>query len=294
MQLKDAGQKFVDLPIRPHLAWLYELKGSQVFPGIWKAKCGVGAEDAKAVKKQQKDVVASVIPQAKQAWDRLSKSFETGKAILEEIRWCVDMPWIEVQTELHLLERTAPKDGTWTERAIQQTEAMRLASKLKVWAPAMLKLRNEVLPSLFVDSADDECVREMQQVVSTHEAMWQMTLHEMIDLVKPFEKSIKTISKDMVEYVILAVKDGRAVERLLQYDDLDNFNRLLALVRPNTDNNVVLTALAAFQHTRTFLSSTLYGRKYNTLREFLQQLSTLTVDENTTNYMVKSRLITSL
>ncbi|CAE8641910.1 unnamed protein product, partial [Polarella glacialis] len=36
LELHVAAAKFDGLPVRPHLAWLHSLRGSDVFAGIWK------------------------------------------------------------------------------------------------------------------------------------------------------------------------------------------------------------------------------------------------------------------
>jgi hypothetical protein len=289
--LSTAEKSFVGMPIREHLDWLFQLRGSDVFAGIWKTACGVDEErirQGEVLKPiTQEQVVGEVIPKAKKTWEDLSKSIENGKAILKDIKWAVDYDWVAVDRELGTLESTAPKAGMWKARGREMCLAMRLAAKLRQWAPAMLHLK-QVLKDLFKSPGSDECVQEFENVVKSHEAMWEMELGQIIDLVKPFRNSINQHQPDKDEsvanYVIAMASHDKSIEYLLTHSDLDGFNRLIALVRPNTDDNVVLSALASLQQSRTFLSETLYSKPpYGDLRSFHQQMATLFVDESMMN-----------
>jgi len=276
MELSVADRKFERLEVRPHLGWIFEMRASQVFMNIWRGSCSVTEEGPALEKKhEQTTVVGKIIPDAKRKWEALAKSIETGSAILENIKWCVTLDWITVQKELELLERTAPKASAWLDSAIKMTKAMRLAAKLRDWAPAMLHLR-DLFGELFKSAADDsdECVKELRTVVRQYEHMWTFELKAMIDQIAPFADTINTLKEPMQDYIIKAAEHDASMEYLLSQKVLEEFNRLISLCRPNTDDAVVLSALAALGQTRTFLSDALYSKPpYKGLREFLKALS---------------------
>jgi hypothetical protein len=228
---------------------------------------------------KQERVVTSVIPSARKQWDSLAKSVETGQAILKDIRWCVDLEWAKVKQELHLLEATAPKSAKWVPNAVELTQAMRLAAKLREWAPGMLHLK-EVLASLFKDSAADACVDELKLVVQKYEHMWNMKLGTMVECVAPFKNTISMLSEPMQDYTIAMSKHDRSLEWLMKHASTEEFNRLISLCRPNTDDSILLAAIASLQQTRTFLASTLYeNAPYKDLHAFLKEFATLEMDD---------------
>jgi hypothetical protein len=197
------------------------------------------------------------------------------------------MKWTEVQRELQLLEATAPKSKAWYPQALQMTEAMRLAAKLRAWAPSMLQLK-EVLSTLFKSSGDDECSRELQEVVKSHENLWERQLDACIALVQPFRKTIETLSPGMQDYTIKLVEFDKgqcqALLHVLSHPSVDKFNSLMSLVKPNTDDAIVLNSLACLGSTRTFLAKTLFTvPPYSDLRSFIAQLATLTPDDQVFN-----------
>ena len=231
---------------------------------------------------RQEYVVSEIIPKAHNTWERLAKSVETGTAVLKDVRWCVDMEWAKVQHELELLEGTAPKAAPWVPRAVELTKAMCLAAKLRAWAPSMIHLR-EVLDELFAKDAADPTVEELTTVVREYEHMWEMPLGKMIELVSPFKATINTLSEPMQDNTIKAAKHDELLKWLLKHKSTDDFNRLISLCRPNTDDWLILAAIASLQQTRTFLAEAFYNKPgaalYPNLHAFLQKLRGLAVDE---------------
>ena len=66
--------------------------------------------------------------------------------------------------------------------------------------------------------------------INGHEAMWDMQLGKMVDLVQPFSASIDSLTPDMQDYIIMAAQHDKSLEYLLTHTELDQFNRLIALV----------------------------------------------------------------
>lgn len=101
---------------------------------IWKQTARPEGESERSI--SQEKVVKEIIPEAKQTWEDLAKSIETGQAILKDIRWVVEFKWHPVTMELRLLEQTAPKTKPWVPEASELCKSMRLAAKLREWAPS--------------------------------------------------------------------------------------------------------------------------------------------------------------
>lgn len=317
MELQVAAAKLEGLPVRPHLAWLHSLQGSDVFAGIWKVELAQGAapkesqggpkqsatcarpgctkpprngqpgeycgraceQQALAQSSSQAYVVSSVIPRARATWERLAKSVETGTATLKDIRWCVELEWIKVQRELQLLERTAPKSSTWVAKAEELAKAMRLATKLRELAPSLLHLQ-EVLVELFRPAAEDACVAELKDVVKKSEHMWEMPLGKMVDHVAPYRATISILPETTQDYTITMAKHEASLKWLLRHKSTPDFNRLISLCRPNTDDPLILASIASLTQTRTFLADVLYSKPpYANLSDFLKELAALVVDE---------------
>eukprot|EP00931_Biecheleriopsis_adriatica_P017997 TRINITY_DN1271_c1_g1_i1.p1 TRINITY_DN1271_c1_g1~~TRINITY_DN1271_c1_g1_i1.p1 ORF type:complete len:4782 (+),score=1057.93 TRINITY_DN1271_c1_g1_i1:65-14410(+) len=279
MQLSEAVAAFDGLLVRPHLDKLYQLRSSDVFSGIWEETAMPEGTSAKTIK--QDEVVSSLIPKAIDKWEKLSASIEDGTATLKSIKWAVDFMWPKVKSELETLSKTAPKKSNWVPKAEELCQSMRLASKLRTWAPKMLFLR-DVLKDLFKgDKGADECVLELQKVCREYEHMWTFELQQMTDVVKPFRATITTLSPSMQDYSIQMASHDESVTFLLQQQSTDDFNRLISLSTPNTDDPIILNAIASLRQMRTFLADVLFTKPpYAGLRAFIEALATLKSEEN--------------
>jgi len=71
LELQVAVSKFDGLAVRPHLGWLFSLRGSDVFSNIWKSAARL--DGARDVTLRQESVVSQVIPKAKASWEALAK-----------------------------------------------------------------------------------------------------------------------------------------------------------------------------------------------------------------------------
>lgn len=278
MELNVAAGKFTGLKVRAHLAWLYQLNSSTVFSGIWMqtARPEGGNSERKI---EQEEVVNSIIPAARKTWEDLAKSIETGQAILKDIKWVVESTMAQVVYELKLLETTAPKSKAWVVEATELCKSMRLAAKLRLWAPSMLHLRNQSLSEIFKENHKDECVEILNQVVCEYEHMWTKTLGEMTASVTPYRETINTLSEAMQDYTITAAKHDKSLEWLLTRSSTEDFNLLLSLCTPNTDDPIILAAIASLKQMRTFLAEALYSKPpYAGLQKFIEELAKLKVD----------------
>eukprot|EP00930_Biecheleria_cincta_P035478 TRINITY_DN24399_c0_g1_i1.p1 TRINITY_DN24399_c0_g1~~TRINITY_DN24399_c0_g1_i1.p1 ORF type:complete len:4764 (+),score=1067.82 TRINITY_DN24399_c0_g1_i1:48-14339(+) len=279
LELNKAAAKFDGLPVRQHLPWLYSLRGSEVFAGIWKQTARPDDEADKREIKQD-EVVSSIIPEAKRCWELLSKNIETGQAILNDIRWVVNLQWVSVERELNLLHTTAPRSGEWLLASGELCKSMRLAAKLRDWAPGLLHL-HELLAELFPKGGGkDECVEELQKVVLEYQPMWDMKLGEMTARVNPYRATINTVSDAMQDYLITASHHDGSIDWLMKHSSTEDFNRLMQITTPNTDDSIILAALASLRQMRTFLAECLYTKPpYSGLREFIKELGNLIVDD---------------
>ncbi|CAJ1379394.1 unnamed protein product [Effrenium voratum] len=278
LELNTAASKFNGMAVRPHMSWLFSLKGSEVFNGIWKQTARPEGESERRI--QQDEVVNKIIPTARQTWEGLAKSVESGEAVLKDIRWVVDFAWNNVQLELKLLESTTSSERPWVAEAADLCRSMRLAAKLRSWAPSMLHLRDQSLSELFKETPKDECVEKLNDVVREYEHMWEMTLGEMTTRVNPYRETINTLSEAMQDYTITAAKHDKSLEWLLQHSSTEDFNRLISLCTPNTDDPIILAAIASLKQMRTFLAEALFTKPpYSGLKKFIEELSRLTVDE---------------
>jgi len=153
----------------------------------------------------------------------------------------------------------------------------------------MLHLR-EVLAELFAPNSDDATVKELKTVVKQYEHMWEMPIGNMIDQVSPFRATISLLSEPMQDYTITAAGHDQLLMWLLNHKSTEDFNRLIALCRPNTDDSLILAAIASLQQTRTFLAEALYSKPtqspYPSLKEFLLELASLHVDETVHSSLV--------
>lgn len=278
MELRTAATKFQHLPVRDHLAWLSSLKASDVFAGIWR---GTVEEVVEGSPLKQDQVVSRVIPAARSKWEALAKSLETGTAVLNDIRWCQQLDWPVVQSELRTLHTTAPASQgcEWLPRAEAHAKDMRFAVKLREWAPSMLRIRID-LSDIFADSSSDACVTDLERLVETYQDLWERTFGSVCEMVEPYRSTIGILSEAMQDYTIAMSADCEALTWLLKHPDTQEFNQLITLCRPNTDDPVILAAIASLQQTRTFLATVLYASPpHENLRSLLEGLSRLPLDQ---------------
>jgi len=287
MPLKEAVKKFEKLAVRQHLPWFWPLRESDVFLKIWEHT----AQAAKPAQGPltQEAVVDKVIPEARKTWEALALSLEQGSALLKDIQWCIDLEWSSVKLELERLESTTTSESgaPWAAQAFASAEAARLAAKLCHWAPAMQQLRNALAP-IFKQDCADPCAEELKQMVSSFGDgnYLQYSFGGVLDAVGPFRATINKLSEPMQDYTLQLAKHEDSLTWLLKNPSTEDFNRLISLCRPNTDNSVILAAIASLQQTRTFLAQALYGKEYDGILAFLSELALLTMDSSTFEALV--------
>ena len=291
--LDQSMSKCDGIAVRPHLPWLFSLRGSALFHGMWKAaakskvKEAGGAEDGVLT---QEFVVGTVIPHVRQVWNELADSFESERAVAKAIGFCVDLEMPAVGRELLHLEATAPKTAPWLDRVLEAVDAFRIAVKLKAWAPSVLTCHGVLATdatAIFEPLENDPTVALLRRAMEATDAVWDRTLGTMRGLVAPFAGTLARCPGAMQDFLITLGQSGRVLEWLVEHRDTDQFTHVLDMARPNTEDAYLLGALASLQQVRTFLAAVLYApRPYPDLAAFLGALAALEVDPTVHNSLV--------
>ena len=249
----------------------------------------------KANEIEQALAVTGMIPNAFQHWDELaitlalgSQDLETGfklfgvlgnrgsrptlttRRLAEEIRLLQNTTTVVSKRTLEQLKtdpRYSRKDvndlsdpAEWSEVAIGDVKELRLLERLMLWLPGILKFLQVSNKFLFPNSnPEDAYVKELvraSNVVSSSRSSWVLgnVRHE----VTPFKKYLDGIDPAHQDFISTFVSRREALLWLLTHTENDAFDKKIRLVRPCTDDEVLLRALNNLSELRRSISELFY------------------------------------
>ena len=229
----------------------------------------------------QEDVVNRLIPVVKTAWSDLATSTFTGMitiASLDEY-FATMTSELQIAEELRLLstcdftsaDLQNVSTSDFVERSLFKINDYHLLRKLRGWLPGLIKL-HEALQSLFETSLESDQFRvTLEQTYHTISTQYDDLI---LMLIPPMVESLKgTFDRyhpDQLDFLTLFSGCPALISWLLNQSSTEEFNRLLQVVRPCTDEPRMLSAIASLVHIRTMLISILYvPTPYDSLESFL-------------------------
>jgi len=166
------------------------------------------------------------------------------------------------------------KDPKWLEESIAKLRDFFLLVRLKNWVPALFKIRNMVSDIFSTSQADDPQFARLSSLLEAQDKKWDVqTLESLSELVVPVKQEIpQGFSPEQMLFLTILADSESLVLWLLNHKDTQEFNRLLEVCRPSTDEPRLISSIASLVHIRTVLMQTVYRKvKYAGLREFLTE-----------------------
>lgn len=262
----------------------------------------------------QEDVVGKLIPRVQALWGKLALDTFTGSILMSELDSSFsaildgsgndstsgndDQVIALLAGELRLLANGL--DGTKRFEVIsaqnlplgcgistilskttQQLRDYVFLRKLLKWIPCLIRV-HQLLDILFVTPLCEDQFR--LELIDTEEKinvrLETLTMREMSGLVSPLQSMFEKYNTcGQVDFVAAMSLSPEMTNWLLAQSSTEEFNRLLQVVRPCTDEPRLLSAIASLVHVRTLLLQPLYGplgsegQKYNSFLDFLEVFS---------------------
>lgn len=225
----------------------------------------------------QEIVVHMLIPIVKGAWMQLASDTFTGVITIKAL----DQFFSNMTSEIHIAEelkllstsestegidgeekssgslQTAMRDNL--ERSLFSIKDYHLLRKLRAWLPALIKL-HEALGALFSTSLEDDIFRKtLQTTYHTISTKYdQLTLALIPQMVEALKGTFDRYTIEQLDFLSMFSGCPDLIAWLLNQSSTEEFNRLLQVVRPCTDEPRMLSAIASLVHIRTMLISILY------------------------------------
>jgi hypothetical protein len=237
-----------------------------------------------SVELSQEVVVEYLIPAIQKKWSHLAKETFTGQLTISQLdsTFATLITNNQIAEELRLLYSTSELEttsSTLLEKALSSIKDYYFLKKLHIWLPALVKVRDQLQP-LFPNSPENDLFRTNLQTI--HESMLSarstLTLAAIPDLISVSSLRGTSIfskySPDELDFLSALSTAPDLISWLLAQNSTEEFNRLLQVVRPCTDEPRMLSAIASLVHIRTILIQVFYvNPPYDTLALFLDSFS---------------------
>lgn len=227
-------------------------------------------EQVERVELSQQVVIAQLIPRVKAAWLKLAVNTFTGVLSILELddnfaRLLTD---IQIAEELRLLATCDFSEVPELAQLLKQAMIRRSASQiqdyqflcnLRQWLPGIQKL-HEYLQTLFVPTLEQDKFRKLTLEASgkIFSNMNDLTLSRIPFLVADLRDIFSLYTQHQLNFLTTLSTSPQLTEWLLQRSSTEEFNRLLQVVRPCTDEPRLLSAIASLVHIRTILLQPFY------------------------------------
>ena len=111
----------------------------------------------------------------------------------------------------------------------------------------------------------------LQQLLQSQQQHWgHQSLGSLSALVAPIRAEVGGFSIQKLNFLVLLSKSDAVVAWLLEHRDTGEFNQLLQVCRPSTDEPRILSSMASLTYVRTLLLQMLFSRPpYASLRDLL-------------------------
>ena len=257
----------------------------------------------------QEEVVEKLLPQVQTVWSKLAHDTFTGAILMSELNESfsvvLDKKGNEVYTsDRYVITRLSEElrllsiglDGVSRDQIIsaqnlalgsdiatilnvttKQMQDFIFLRKLLKWIPCLLHV-HELLRDLFLVPVEEDPFR--MQLINTRviidTSLKTLTLRDMSELVSELQNIFEGYNTSgQVDFIAALSYSTDMTNWLLSQSSTEEFNQLLQVVRPCTDEPRMLSAIASLVHVRTLLLQPLYapltGRegKYNSFLSFL-------------------------
>ena len=136
----------------------------------------------------------------------------------------------------------------WARIALSDIREIRFLERLKVWVPSILKFFMISKDYLFCQengdvrpNEGDELIQKLEkdaETINNSNKIWQFG--SVLPSLQPYKHILNDVSSDHQDFVSTFVSRREALIWMLTHTDNENFDKKLRLVRPNTDDEVLL------------------------------------------------------
>jgi hypothetical protein len=228
-----------------------------------------------AVELSQDSVVNALLPALRSEWSHLANETFTGRLTITNLDATFSTLTNEqIAEELKLLFITSDLEthsADLLDRALVGIKDYYFLKKLHLWLPALIKLHEQLQP-LFSTALGNDHFRLTLQ--TTQEIMQMsrsgLTLAAIPELISTVRQIFVRYNDDQLDFLSALSTSPDLIVWLLAQSSTEEFNRLLQVVRPCTDEPRMLSAIASLVYIRTILIQVLYTNlPYETLESFL-------------------------
>jgi hypothetical protein len=227
------------------------------------------------------------VPAMKDQWTSFYTEIDTLNVTFKDLArtfGLVDVGFI--QREISILAKTGgfsrQAQGEWV------FERTRIVTDYKVLDGHRRRMKGligltEIMKDLFVDDfKSGDLYKALVQCHETFEREWEtQTLENTSAYIRPVSQIFDGFSDVQLDYLGELCSSDLLLAWFLEHTDTDDFNRLINIVKSNTDDVIALRAIAAMLSTRNLLSSLLYPEnKFSSLKTFLNNFLGLDISSS--------------
>jgi hypothetical protein len=249
----------------------------------------------------QEEVTQYLIPKARIEWEKLAESTYNGTITLNRLDQTfgkLDSDNI-VRDELRLLSSCTsvqsilgiPAKREVFEKVRSHLRDYKLLQRLCKWLPSLIRLHSYVT-ILCETPLEDDVMRKVMTEAYTGitDALHEQRLTSIADLVSGVKEIFARFNPECLDFLAAMSTCPPFIEWLLDHNETDEFNKLLQVVRPCTDEPRLISAIASLVNIRTSLLDQMYSStKYRDFQEFV--LSFEKVDLGSSRSVVSDRAI---
>ena len=249
----------------------------------------------------QTDVTQHLIPKARDEWEQLAASTYNGSITLNKLDQTFGKLESEdiVRNELRLLTLCSsvesivgkPPRREVFDKTKSQLRDYKLLRRLCKWLPSLIRLHGFVSTLCEVPVEEDEMRKVMTGAYAgITDALQEQRLTSISELVAGVKEIFARFSPDSLDFLTVMSTCQPFIEWLLDHKETDEFNKLLQVVRPCTDEPRLISAIASLVNIRTALLEQMYSNeKYHDFQDFV--LSFERVDLGSSRSVVSERAI---
>jgi hypothetical protein len=168
------------------------------------------------------------------------------------------------------------------ERAVDAIQSFMLLRRLRKWIPALLNMHELLQTLCTTPMADDRLRHKLTACLDDINSSW--TVRNMTDvslIVTDIKGVFERYSDKLLTFMSCLGSAPDVTTWLLTQNSTEEFNRLLQVVRPCTDEPRLLSAIASLVHVRTLLLQPLYAMPmYDDLAQLFDGFSLIDVGSN--------------
>ncbi len=250
------------------------------------------AEEAPPVAKAfltQDEVLRMLIPKVDRLWAELLSRIKSQSIAVTDLEVVFDgLDERDFVGEIQALADTggrltkktrissAAQDSDWIRGCLTKLFDFSFLLKMKSRLPGVLRIRS-LMENLFQEAEQSDLFyNEIIQLVKEINEKWKShTLASLSELVKSVKEINSILGLPQLEFLSLLSECEALVTWLLSHSSTAEFNRLLQVCRPCTDEPRLLSSIASLVALRTLLLKLLYIKPpYKGLRELLETVRT--------------------